>query len=111
MSYHSDLVMRQAAENVEVIIRVGGSRQLKERVVCGVRACPDTTGLSHQVALGSVRATVTQNPGRLVREPLWRINNVCLHADIGICMMAIDDFDGFPGSNDHNPSPSINCMG
>jgi hypothetical protein len=43
----------------------------------------------------------------LVWEQLGRVDNVRLHADLSIRMVAIDDFNGFPGSNDHSPPPLV----
>ena len=67
-----------------------------------VRAGPDAAGTSIQVAAHAVTATVGQDAGWLVGQVLRRIDHLRLQGHFRIHMLAILDFEGFPGFFGHN---------
>jgi hypothetical protein len=70
-------------------------------IVRRVCSSPDTTWPAIQIAGQTVRAAVGLNPGRLVWQPLRRINDLGFQTDFDAGVMAIFDFNRLPGFNSH----------
>jgi hypothetical protein len=70
-----------------------------------VRACPDAAWSPIQVAGGPMAATVSQDAPGLVRQVLGRVNELGLQANLLIHMLAILNFQGFPGFFGHRLTP------